>query len=667
MKSSSTFFSRRDTWLAILLVVFATLLTYGTQITQLGFYRDDWYLLWGAQSKGVEGLLSMFEGDRPFVGWLYVLDFSLMGLSPLAWHTYVLFIKVASALAMLWLLRSLWPQRKVETLFIALLFVVYPGFYQQPNALTYKQLLLAYTASLLSLALTVNAVRAQKMAVKIGFTLLAVILSAFYILIYEALVGMEVVRVFLLWYLFYRQGKSWKENIRVTLLSALPYLAFALSFVVWRIFFFDSTRKAVSAESMLGNLTSLHGLLSFAIETAKDLFETSIFAWVIPFQQYSNQLPYSDLGIALGLGFALVLAAGGYSFFARKGDVAQEEDQSPRDFLILGALIVFITTLPITASGRNAHFWGWDRYTYQSVLGVALLMGGLAFHVFKGWLRWVFLFSLLIFGVVTQFGSAVYYRDYWKVEREAWWQLSWRAPQIEDGTTLIVALPGGYGLAEEYEVWGPANLVYQPGGPLRLPGQVMFDDIWMDLLARTQEKRLVRGTFTIPRDYGKVIILSQSAPNTCLHVLDGKRFDQAVTEARPDVRFIAKYSDVGLIDPAADGVVPLAEVFGSEPPQTWCYFYQKMDLARQVGNWQEAVKLGKEAKKLGVEPSTVTEWMPLLEAYVELGDIENAKRVAQFVRDDKYSFNKMCAQYESLKDQPAEYNRAAVYEALCKK
>ncbi len=666
MKFSLTF-SRRETWLAVFLVIFATLLTYGTQITQLGFYRDDWYLLWGAQSKGVEGLLSMFEGDRPFVGWLYVLDFSLLGLSPLAWHVYVLCIKTASALAMLWLLRSLWPGRKVETLFITLLFIVYPGFYQQPNALTYKQLLLAYTASLLSLALTVNAVKAQKSAVKTGFTLLAVLLSAFYILIYEALVGMEAVRLFMLWYLFYRQGRNWKENIRATLLSALPYLAFALSFVVWRIFFFDSTRKAVSAENMLGNLTSLHGLLGFAVETMKDLFETSIFAWAVPFQQYSNQLPYRDLGLALGLGVVLVLAAGGYSFFVRKQAVAQEGDQSPRDFLVLGALIVFVTTLPITASGRNAHFSGWDRYTYQSILGVALLMGGLAFHVFKGGLRWAFLSALLVFGVATQFGSAVYYRDYWKVEREAWWQLSWRAPQIEDGTTLIVALPGGYGLAEEYEVWGPANLVYQPGGPLRLPGQVMFDDIWIELLLETQEKRLVRGTFTIPRDYGKVIILSQSSPDTCLHVLDGRRFDQAVTEARPDVRFIAKYSNVGLIVPSVEGVAPLAEVFGSEPPHTWCYFYQKMDLARQTGNWQEVVKLGREARKLDVEPASVTEWMPLLEAYVELGDIENAKDIARFVRADKYSFNKMCAQYESLKGHPAEYNRDHVYEALCKK
>lgn len=274
--------------------------------------------------------------------------------------------------------------------------------------------------------------------------------------------------------------------------------------------------------------------------------------------------------------------------------------------------------------------------------------------------------ALLVSGVLTQFGSATYYRAFWKVEREAWWQLSWRAPQIEDGTTVVVAMPGGYGLAEEYEVWGPVNLIYQPGGPLRLSGQIMFDQIWVELLLRTQEKRLVRDTFTIPRDYGKVIILSQSTPNACLHVLDGKRFDQAITEARTDVRFIAKYSNVDLINTTSQAT-PHPEVFGDEPPHAWCYFYQKMDLARQLEDWQAVVDWAKEARKLEVGPAAVSEWLPLLEAYVHLNDVENAKQVAQLIRDDKVSYTKMCVQYRSIKEQPAAYDRASVYEALCKK
>jgi hypothetical protein len=669
--SSSPTVSRRESFLAILLVVFTTLITYGTLISKLGFYHDDWYLLWGAKSQGAQGILSLFQGDRPFVGWLYVFDFSVMGLSPIAWHVYVLCIKLASALAFLWLVRSLWPNRKVVTLFVTLLFVVYPGFFQQPNALTYKQLLLAYTAALLSLALTINAIKAGRVAHKVVLTILAVLLGAFYILIYEALVGMEVVRLLLLWYFFQQQGKAWKDNIRSALVNAIPYLLFAVLFVYWRLFMFESTRKATSVEGLLGNFTSLRGLIGLLLETGKDLVETPILAWAVPFYQFSNQADYRDVLIALALGFLVVLAGAGYYFFVQNQTEGEDVTggESSRDLLILGAIIVFVTTLPIIAAGRNASFGGagWDRYTYQSVLGAALFMGGMVFYVFKGRTRWVLLGALLVSGVLTQYISASYYRDFWKVEREAWWQLSWRAPQIQDGTTLVVALPGGYGLAEEYEVWGPANLIYQPKGALKLAGQIMYDQVWYELLVRSQDQRLVRDTFTIPRDYGKVIILSQPSSNACLHVFDGKRFDQAVTESRTDVRDIAKYSNVGLIDLSAQQAIPPAAVFGAEPPHNWCYFYQKMDLARQMNDWQLIVDLAHKAKSNEVEPADVSEWMPLLEAYVQLNDMEHAKQTAKLIRDDKYSFSRMCAQYESLKGQSAEYDRVSVYEALCKK
>ena len=294
--------SRRETFLAILLIVFTTLVTYGTYITQLGFYRDDWYLLWAANSRGMEGLLSLFKGDRPFIGWVYTLDFSIIGLSPLAWHLYALLIKLMSALALFWLVRSLWPNRKAVTLFVTLLFIVYPGFYEQPTALTYKQDLISYAAILLSLALTVNAVKTGKVARKVIFTILAVLLSAFYILIYEALIGSEAVRLLLLWYLFQQQGKNWKENIRLTLMNAVPYLLFSISFVYWRFFIFESTRKAVSVEGLISNYTSLQGLIGLFIEGGKDLVETSIFAWAVPFYQLSNQAEYRDFLLALGLG-----------------------------------------------------------------------------------------------------------------------------------------------------------------------------------------------------------------------------------------------------------------------------------------------------------------------------------------------------------------------------
>lgn len=150
---------RLEGWLSAALVMTVTLLTYAPLVPSLGFYRDDWYLIWTAQARGAQGIMSLFQGDRPFIGWLYALDYNLLGNAPLNWHVYALIIKALSALAFLWLLRVVWKERKIETTLIALLFVVYPGFYQQPNAATFKNLLLAYGAAMASLACAVLALK----------------------------------------------------------------------------------------------------------------------------------------------------------------------------------------------------------------------------------------------------------------------------------------------------------------------------------------------------------------------------------------------------------------------------------------------------------------------------------------------------------------------------
>jgi hypothetical protein len=317
MNSSPTT-SRRESFYAICLIILTTVLTYGVLISQLGFYRDDWYLLWTSESQGTTGLLNLFRGDRPLLGWLYIFDFSMLGVSPFGWHLYVLIIKIISALAFFWLVRSMWPQRKIETTFITLLFVVYPGFYQQPDALTFKQLLLAYAAALFSLALTVQVLKTKNVIHKLLFTILAVMLSAFYIFIYEALIGLEVARFLLIWYFLYKQNIKWRASLRSSVLKFAPYLVFTALFVFWRVFIFHSTRNATSSQILAGSFTSLHGLIRLIVETGKDLIETSIFAWGVPFYQFSVRAIYKDIGLALGLGFLVVMAGAGYYFLVRR-------------------------------------------------------------------------------------------------------------------------------------------------------------------------------------------------------------------------------------------------------------------------------------------------------------------------------------------------------------
>lgn len=664
---------RRENWLSVFLVIVVTLLTYTPLISQLGFYRDDWYLIWIAQYQGSEGIIALFRGDRPLFGWFYALDYLLLGDAPLGWHLLGLIVKLVTALAILWLLRSLWPQQSMETTFIALLFVVYPGFFQQPNVGTFMNHLMAYAGAIMSLACTIQALKTNTSLGRVMYSFLGLALAAFYIFTYEALIGMEAVRLLLIGYFYYRQNApNWRLGIRFTLVKLSPYILLSLGFVFWRLFIFQATRRSTRVDILVEEYLAfpLHNAVRLILETLKDLFETSILAWGVPFYQFTVSADYRILAQAFLLAFVVVILASGYWYLIRKQVEAKTQvDSYPhvgRDWLILGAVIVVVTTIPIIAAGRDVFFsLQFDRYTFQSILGVALFMGGFIFFALRGALRWVVLSVLLVSGVSTQFLSADFYRNFWTIERNAMWQLSWRAPQIEDGTTLVLAMPSGYRLAEEYEIWGPVNLIYHPSEPLQVAGQIMFDDIWVDMARGTQENRVIRDTISIQRDYAKVIILSQPTSRSCLHILDGRRSEQAVSEP-PEVRIIAEYSVLNLINTAGTHPIPSSTIFGPEPSHDWCYFYQKIDLARQNMDWQAAADLADEAISLGLEPSDVSEWLPALEAYIHVEDAKQSKQISRLIRVNKNVYAGLCEQMKVLHGQPAEYDRDLLLNVLCK-
>ncbi|NJN44027.1 MAG: hypothetical protein HC806_04405 [Anaerolineae bacterium] len=85
---------------AILLIIIA-LLVHGTQITEFGFYHDDWYFLWAGFTQGTEMIRALFLLDRPFMGVVYAFEYLFLGNHPLAWQLYILFWHILSALTTL--------------------------------------------------------------------------------------------------------------------------------------------------------------------------------------------------------------------------------------------------------------------------------------------------------------------------------------------------------------------------------------------------------------------------------------------------------------------------------------------------------------------------------------------------------------------------------------
>jgi hypothetical protein len=63
-------------------------------------------------------------------------------------------------------------------------------------------------------------------------------------------------------------------------------------------------------------------------------------------------------------------------------------------------------------------------------------------------------------------------------------------------------------------------------------------------------------------------------------------------------------------------------IYGKQNHQTWCYYFEKADLARQYGQWNEVVRLWNEASSIGVKTENGFEYIPFIEGFGHLEDWE---------------------------------------------
>ena len=638
---------RPGSWLDVVLLGVVTLLTYGLLIPHLGFYRDDWYMLWTAQAGGPEAIRALFLSDRPLVGHLYALYYGWLGANPLGWHILALLARLAANLACLWIARQLWPRRRIDTLAISLLFAVYPGFVSQPNAGVYVHLLFANAAAVVSLALTVAVHRAISISTKWICTLGAIGAALFYLGIFESMIGIEAARVGLIVYLeWQRRAFDGMPKPGPVLAIAAPYLLLAVGFVYWRLFVFQSTRHATNLGFVLGDLVAspVRSGLAVLVETLKDAVETSLFAWVVPFYHFTAQAAYRDLALAASVAIAVGLLV---ALYLRWSDRSAPGDEAPESRELLGSIVlgiwaVVVVLLPINLAGRDVLFEGqWDRYALPASLGVALLLGGLLLREFGPPTRRIVLLSLIGMSVTAQYFSAAWYRDFWSSTRELWWQMIWRAPALQRGTMLFVPASE---YAEGYEIYGPANLIYFPGEPeLQIGAEVLNSETAGYLLAQKRREHYDRSTL-VPDNFAQALIAVVPGEGSCLHVLDGRAVELPGLMDNTLVSTVAPRSRIEMIDVGASRSSRPA-FLGSEPVHAWCFYYQQIELARQRGDWLEAARLMDEAQSKDLQPLDKSEWMPALEAYVVLDRIKDARHAASIVRVDAPTRFYLCAEW----------------------
>ncbi len=624
------------------IVAAAAALAYLPLVGQLGFYNDDWFTLISRISN--VGLLRMHVIDRPVMGLVYTITYRLLGDAPLAWHLFSFVVRAMGGLAFLWLLRLVWPEQRRMTLTAACLFIIYPGFLQQPGANNFSNHFISFFLGLTSLALGVKALKCKPGSLRVSLIIISAGMVLVYPLIYEAMIGLEGMRLILYWVVLQpAQKEGLKRRLRRVVTQAWPFLAALAGVVGWRLFIFQGGRSNTDAGGLLRQYLNdpLGMALKVLVETGRDFVETVVLAWGVPANKLAARA--GALEILIPLGLAALLGLGLWLYTRRVSSVEVNPiSGKPSTAAWVGVLGVLVTLLPVILTDRSVDYsYSMDRFTLQSSAAAALLLSAALFSGGQRWVRWGGLGVLIVLAMVTHFNNAVYYRDHWQNQKQVWFQMTARAPLIKADTLLMVLLPAGYRQAEGFAVFGPANAIYYPKpGPIQLTAEVLNADTVPWVLKGESMYRAWRNV-EYTRNFKNVLVASMPSASSCLHVLDG---DNLALSSREDplIWQVAGASRIEQISTEGETKTPPAIIFGPIPRVDWCTYYQQASLARQKGDWKQVASLGDEAAQKGFQPKDVSEWVPFIEGYARVGRMDDARRLAELAKKDAMLVHSVC-------------------------
>ena len=604
--------------------------SFGSMLSKLGFYWDDWTIVWYIHFLSPVSFQQAYAMDRPLLASIVTLTTSLLGESALGWQIFALTARYVCGLALWWTAGQLWPDKNFQALAIASLFLVYPGFQQQHIAITYGNGFIVYALFLLSIGLMIRAIRRPKSfwPVYIG----SIILSGYTIFTVEYFFGLELLRPLIIWLTLNEARPVFHQKAKRAGLLWMPYVLLILIFLIWRITT-PTPRAQITILNELKTAPFLSILNLFSTITT-DLFKATILAW----QQTVNLdvvLSYTAITIikyiAITIGVALL------TFFSLRklgrSNLSTQEMryQWPLQAGALGVCALILSGIPIWMTDlRLELFFPWDRFTLPMMLGSALLFAALIEVFFKAnWSRAIIFATIIGLAAGMHFQVSLDYRKEWLSVRDFLWQLTWRAPKIKPGTAILTTeLPFQYNW--DNSLTAPVNWTYAPEIESYELSYVIYN---VESRLSAGEEPLQPGTQI--EEYLRLTPFFGSTdqsffmlyrPPACLKVFDPQT-DQRFPDKPRYFKEALPFSNPDLIlNDLNSPATPPEHILGPEPAHEWCYYFQKADLARQNGDWQKVAQIGHQAltKDKKFYRRNVTELMPFIEGYAHVGEWDEA-------------------------------------------
>ena len=632
----------RNTILIIAVIVIVGCLLYIPGMKDLGLYRDDWNNYYDAVVRGPNALIEHYASDRPADGWQLSILFRLFGTNNTAYLIWNLCCRILGSVFFALTLLIIWPRTSKMAGLAGILAVAFPAFLQQVDAIAYVPHQTAMFFFMFSLWLTALACKPEQKSWNVLFTFLSLLFSFAYMMLMEYYIGMEIYRLALI-YLMNREqaGNGKPKAFFKSLLSYIPYLLPAAGFVYWRTFFFQAERNGANVindviQPMLNN--PRHELLELSVRTVKSIWKLFAGVWTIPAYNLINGLSMKDF-LTTMIPVLIIFAVSQLFLFLmhrRKTEEAVlDADNETAQWLWCGLICGTISILPMLVAGRDINFASsLERFAWVGMIGAILFLVGILGSIRNRALRNILTMAAIILAIFVQWQNKQNYINQWHMTKEYWQQLMWRAPGLKQGTTIVTQ--GSLLIEEDYDVFAPAVMIYYPGETDWCPvgAEVMNTGTIRDIKLQKKTSREVRNVLVV-KDYQALLAITKPSANSCLRVIDGNApvYSPSDWTKIPEIGSYSKLSQI-ITDPETAAEIPF--FLGEEMEHGWCYYYEKMELALQKEDPEAAAKLADEAASKNLKAEDNIELIPVIEAYVQSGRMDDALDTAIRLKWDEF-------------------------------
>jgi hypothetical protein len=457
----------------------------------------------------------------------------------------------------------------------------------------------------------------------------------------------------------------------------VPTTLVAIGFLYWRTQIFQAERLDINAMFSTVEASPALRLVWMVIYMFKNMLNAIIYDWTEPVYQYAFavRLKYLIVEISLAILAGLItwVALFAHRNYEIEGQNQVRHDNTAIEMLIIGLLAVMIALVPIILGNRQIIFESYSRFSLPVSAGAILVLTGCWLFIKNVNIANAIIVVLVTLATMVHIGNAYRYAENWKIVRNFWWQVSWRVPQIKPGTVLMGDY-AGKGVPEDYFIWGPANLIYypklNPQDPtnLTITAATLNDPDITSVLSQSV-KDTERRNILSHSDFNQLLVMTMPTEFSCVHVLDGENIELS-DNSLPEIMTIAPYSKLDRIELNNAMVTPPKSIFGEEPAEGWCYYYEKADLARQRGDWKEITRLGDIVSERDLRPYDWIEWMPFIEGYAAELNEEKVTELSLIIKANPFYGYQACKLVETdarkMADQFPEGYQLLVQE-LCQK